>query len=117
VSTIFRTIIVDDERPALKMLELLLSQYSRIEIVATFTDITLALENIVNKNIDLVFLDIDMPKINGIEAAKKIMEMDSTIDIVFVTAYQHFALEAFEIKVLYLTLPSYISSVINFLMI
>ncbi|CUH97522.1 hypothetical protein P22_3653 [Propionispora sp. 2/2-37] len=93
-----RTILVDDEKPALKALEHLLKPYSDLEIVGMFTDINHALDLIRNDTIQLLFLDIDMPKFNGIEAAKKIFSNHANIGIIFVTAYSHFAVEAFELN-------------------
>jgi DNA-binding NarL/FixJ family response regulator len=94
-----RTILVDDERPALNALNHLLKEYPDIEITGAFTRIDQAMELIRNDgSIDLLFLDIDMPKINGIAAAREIQEFQSKIAIVFVTAYQHFAVEAFEVN-------------------
>ena len=93
-----RTVLVDDERPALKALEHLLNHYRDIEIVGAFTDIDQALELVKSDTIHLLFLDIDMPKLNGIAAAKKILANNTNINIIFVTAYSHFAVEAFEVK-------------------
>jgi len=94
-----RTILVDNEKSALKVLEHLLQQYPGIEIVEIFTDASQALELIKKGNIHLVFMDIDMPNLNGIAVAKKIFMISPSIDIVFVTAYSHFAVEAFELNV------------------
>ncbi len=93
-----RTVLIDDEKPALKALERLLSQYPDIEIIGMFTDVNQALELIENNNVHLLFLDIDMPKLNGIEAAKIIYSNKDNIDIIFVTAYSEFAVEAFELN-------------------
>ncbi len=93
-----RTILVDDERPALKAMEYLLSSYPEIEIVGAFIDIDQALAAIESNDIHLVFLDIEMPKLNGIAAARKIFAQQPEIEIVFVTAYNHFAVEAFEVN-------------------
>lgn len=94
-----KTIIVDDERPALKVLEFLLKQYENIEIVEIFTDIHKMFEKIKKDSIDLIFLDIEMPNMNGIEVAERILKIDSHIQIVFVTAYNNYAIEAFEMNV------------------
>ncbi|WP_378954669.1 response regulator [Pelosinus sp. sgz500959] len=95
---ILKTILIDDERPALKVLEHLLKQYNEIQILGSFTNSEEALEMIYNNYIDLVFLDIDMPKTNGIEIAKRIISANLNTNIIFVTAYAHFALEAFEVN-------------------
>lgn len=95
----FRTILVDDERPALNALLHLLKEYPDLEIAGAFTGIDQAMEFIhADGRIDLVFLDIDMPKMNGIDAAREIHTIRNNIEIIFVTAYQHFAVEAFEIN-------------------
>ena len=93
-----RTILIDDEKPALKALAYLLKQYPYIEIIGTFTDIDEALIAVETETVHLLFLDIDMPKSNGIEAAKKILASNSKINIIFVTAYSNFAVEAFELN-------------------
>lgn len=92
-----KTILVDDEKHAIKNLERLLIKYENIEIVEGFTNINEAFEAIKKINIDLVFLDIEMPNMNGIEAAEKIFKINHEVQIVFVTAYNHYAVEAFEV--------------------
>jgi DNA-binding NarL/FixJ family response regulator len=93
-----KTVLIDDERPALKALEYLLKQIPTIEIIGAFTDVDQAMQQIRNDPIDLLFLDIDMPKQNGIATAKKVLAENSAIHIVFVTAYSQFAVEAFEVN-------------------
>lgn len=97
---VLRTILVDDERPALKILARFLKEYPNIEIVGAYTDFSEALEQIGAHDIQLVFLDIDMPNLNGIEAARKIAAINDNTDIVFITAYDEFALAAFEMNTL-----------------
>lgn len=94
-----RTILVDNEKSALMVLEHLLQQYPDIKIVEIFTDVSQALELIKKGNIHLLFMDIDMPNLNGIAVAKEIFMISPSIDIVFITAYSHFAVEAFELNV------------------
>lgn len=93
-----KTIIIDDERPAINNLERFLQAYDQIEVVASYKDVTKAIKEVHNYNVNLVFLDVDMPKMNGIEAAEKILQIDSNIDIVFVTAYNDYAVDAFEVE-------------------
>lgn len=93
-----RTILIDDERPALNNLERLLKDYNQIEIVGAYTDVTKVFEKIKKEKVHLIFLDIEMPKMKGIEAAEKILEIDSNVQIVFVTAYNDYAVDAFEVE-------------------
>jgi two-component SAPR family response regulator len=98
VNILIRAILIDDERPALNNLERLLKGYNQIEVVGLYTDVTKAFEEIKKKKVNLIFLDIEMPKIKGIEAAKKILVIDSNVQIVFVTAYNDYAVDAFEVE-------------------
>lgn len=47
---------------------------------------------------DAVFLDIDMPILNGLNLAREIMNIDSTISIIFITGFNHYAVQAFEVN-------------------
>ncbi|MCT4543878.1 MAG: response regulator [Vallitalea sp.] len=93
-----KTILIDDERPALNNLERLLKGYDQIEIIGAYTDVTKVFEKIKKEKVHMFFLDIDMPKMKGIDAAKKILEIDSNVQIVFVTAYNDYAVDAFEVE-------------------
>lgn len=95
-----QAVLVDDEKPALKSLERLLKRYPEIEIAGMFTDAEQAVALVKGGNIDVLFLDINMPGINGIMAAREIFSYDENIAIVFVTAHAQFAVEAFELNVL-----------------
>ncbi len=87
--------IIDDERPALQELEYLLGGYPDIEVTRVFEDPLNALGEIEADKPDVVFLDIDMPHMNGIELGIKIQALRAGIIIVFVTAYSEYSLEAF----------------------
>lgn len=93
-----RAIIIDDEQPALDLLEKLLVRIGNVEIVRTFTKLDDAITLLSQERINVVFLDIEMPGMNGIEAAEHMMTIDPVIDVVFVTAYNHYAVEAFELN-------------------
>lgn len=90
-----RAILVDDEQPALEELEFLLKDYP-VEIAAMIQDARTTLSQIGRLKPDVVFLDIDMPGANGLELALKIQELYTGINIIFVTAYSEYALEAFK---------------------
>lgn len=94
-----RTIIVDDEKLSIEYLEHLLKDVNGVEIVGKYTDGHVVLEEFERKSPELVFLDISMPGVSGIEIAKKIKSILPECKIVFVTAYKQYALKAFEIGV------------------
>jgi two-component SAPR family response regulator len=106
VIEMLKAIIVDDEWFSIERLSKLLKKTGKCEVCKTFLEPMEVLENISELNIDVVFLDIDMPEINGIQLSEKLMERDSKINIVFVTAYDEYAVEAFELNALdYLLKP------------
>jgi len=90
------TVIVDDERPLCDEMEYLLQSYPNVEVVSSFCDSHEALDYLTKNHCDLLFCDIDMPQMSGIELAECLGEMDKKILIVFVTAYDEYARDAFD---------------------
>lgn len=91
-----RVFLIDDEQPCLDELSWQLSQYPDIEIAGTFTHPLKAAQAIENDRPDAVFLDIDMPHMSGLELAQKIQEKYTGVIILFVTAYEKYALDAYQ---------------------
>ncbi|WP_312429998.1 response regulator [Lacrimispora sp.] len=94
----FNAIIIDDEKPALDVLKLLLEKTGQICVVGSFMCAADALAEMQNLRPDVAFLDIEMPDISGLELAEKIIDWGLDIEIVFVTAYDKYALEAFRVN-------------------
>lgn len=94
-----RTIIVDDEPLAVERLEILCNKQPGIEIVGTASDGVAALRLAQQLSPDLMFLDIGMPKMDGINAARALGLMDRKPAIILVTAYDNFAVEAFDLDI------------------
>ncbi|PRP98335.1 LytR/AlgR family response regulator transcription factor [Enhygromyxa salina] len=90
-----RTLLVDDEPLALSSLRAVLSHDPELEVVGECTDGPAALSAIAALRPDLVFLDIEMPGMDGLEVARRIAGESPPV-VVFVTAYDDFALDAFE---------------------
>jgi two-component system LytT family response regulator len=98
-----KTLIIDDERLARQELKKLLQKYPEIEILDECSNAVEALEKIPALNPDLIFLDIQMPEINGFQLLEKLEDVPR---VVFVTAYDEYALKAFEFNALdYLLKP------------
>ena len=101
-----KAVLVDDEMPALRVLEILLKNYDAISVVGSYINPKEAIEKIGQLKPDAVFLDISMPQLHGLDAASLILEVSPETDIVFVTAFDKYAVEAFEIHALdYLLKP------------
>lgn len=91
-----RAIIVDDEQPARDELRYLLSPYEDIEIVGEAERASTALDLIRKTEPDLVFLDIQMPGKSGFDIASELSDLPQPPIFVFATAYDNYAVEAFE---------------------
>lgn len=100
-----KAIIVDDEKNALEVLEWLLATYCpEVELIGIFQSGEEVLEAISNLMPDVLFLDVEMPKMNGLELIEKLPNRD--FDLVFTTAYDQFAIKAFKLAALnYLLKP------------
>ncbi len=91
-----RTLIVDDEALARERLRQLLAEQPEIELVGECADGREAVDTIQKQSPDLIFLDIQMPELNGFEVLEAISAEPMPV-IVFVTAHDKFALRAFEV--------------------
>lgn len=87
-------IIIDDEPDAINLLEDLLKDFDEIKITATADNVNTAFEVIKDQTPDLVFLDIQMPEQNGFELIKKLKTENLNHAIIFVTAYDQYAIQA-----------------------
>ena len=93
---LIKSIIIDDEPKACKLLQLLLEEIDpTIEVVKTFTDPEIALEQINSLDVDLIFLDIEMPAMSGFDFIHKLGDTNHLV--VFVTGYNKYAIRAMKI--------------------
>jgi len=91
-----RCIIVDDEQPAIDELAYILSKIEDVEVVASSNSASKALKEIRTKKPDLVFLDIQMPVQNGFHVAHRVAAFDKPPVIIFATAFDQYAVCAFD---------------------
>ncbi|SJZ76452.1 DNA-binding response regulator, LytR/AlgR family [Chitinophaga eiseniae] len=98
-----KCLITDDEPLAIALLQNHISQLSTLEIVGTCSNALQAAQELRTKQVDLLFLDIKMPQITGIEFLKTLRQPPA---VIFTTAYREYALEGYELDVVdYLLKP------------
>lgn len=93
-----KALIVDDEYPARKELRFLLNKFDSIEVVGEATNAQEALTLIKALDYSILFMDIEMPGMNGLEVGAKVQEMPNPPHVIFVTAYDEYAVKAFEVN-------------------
>ncbi|KUJ60789.1 two-component system response regulator [Flavobacteriaceae bacterium CRH] len=97
--TILKCIAVDDEPLALKLVQTFIEQTPFLELTASCDNAVEALTLIREKQPDVVFLDINMPNLTGMELARLLQEQPGPIPkIVFTTAYNHYAIEGYRVN-------------------
>lgn len=101
-----KVILVDDEPIALEVLGSILSTYEDINILGSYIDPIVALKELKELQPDVIFLDIEMGATNGLEMAQLFLEQHNSVEIVFITAYSQYAVDAFEVNAMdYLLKP------------
>ncbi len=98
-----KCIVVDDEPLAIRVIESHIEKINDIELVAKCSNAIEALDILKNNKIDLIFLDIQMPELTGLEFLNTLQNPPT---IIFTTAYRNYAIDAFELDILdYLLKP------------
>ena len=98
-----RSLIIDDEPLAIKVIENYLKEFDGILVVETFTNALDALNFLKNEKVDLIFLDINMPILDGLSFIRVLEERP---EIIITSAHEEFAVETYELEVLdYLVKP------------
>jgi len=103
-----KAILVDDEQLALDFLEHQLEKVGGVEIVGKYNNLKFYYDGnqALLDAIDVIFLDIEMPEMSGLELAERFLESNPTLSVVFVTAYNEYAVQAFTLNALdYLQKP------------
>jgi DNA-binding LytR/AlgR family response regulator len=90
-----KAIAVDDEPPALEILENYCRRTEKVELMKAFTGTSRALEYLEQFSADLIFLDINMPSISGLDFAKRIPQQSM---VIFTTSYTEYAVESYSLN-------------------
>jgi two-component system response regulator LytT len=93
-----KALVVDDEQLAREELCFLLAQVEGVEVVGQAGNGIEAIGLIEDLSPDVIFLDVQMPGMNGFEVARQMLGRDSAAEIVFVTAYDQYAIEGFQVN-------------------
>ena len=93
-----RALVVDDEAPARGELRYLLAAHPEVEVVGEAATAHEALELAASVRYDVVFLDIEMPGMTGLEAARLVLDRRERPAVVFVTAHERYAVDAFSVE-------------------
>ena len=93
-----KAVLVDDEQLARDELGYLLGQVGGVEVVGQAGNGIEALSTIDKLQPDVVFLDVQMPGLTGFEVARRMLDIRAPSHIIFVTAYDQHAIEAFEVN-------------------
>lgn len=103
MSTVLHAVAIDDEPLALQLLQQYAQKLEWLQIDAIFSDAMEAKEYLDKKSIDLLFLDIQMPDVDGVTLYK---ELNEKPEVIFTTAYSHYAVEGFNLNAVdYLVKP------------
>lgn len=94
---VMRVLLIDDEEMALEVLERMLNKIEGVQILGKYTNPGKALERLKEERADAVFLDLEMGSWHGMQFAQELLCMDVSPEIIFVTAYSQYAVEAFEV--------------------
>ena len=89
-----KCIVIDDEQPAIDIMKHYISKTPELDLVGTFNNPLVGMQEIKKKNADLVFLDIQMEEMTGLEVMNIINE---NVKVILCTAYPQFALEGFDL--------------------
>jgi len=96
----WKVIIVEDETPILDLHARLLESYGPFQIVGRFESPFEALQEIPKLKLDALILDIEMPRMTGLQLAQHLVESGIDLPVIFSTAHQQYAVEAFRVQAL-----------------
>ena len=97
--TEIKTVLIDSDQPSLIRLQELLAKFNGIEILGTFENSNEGLDFILENEPDIVFIQIEMPNLSGLDVADEISKRETDIKIILVSNHSHYAIKALRISV------------------
>lgn len=94
----FKVLLADDHQDSLEVVEAFIKEHPNFEVIATCNDGEELVSKIAIYKPDIVITDVKMPKLNGVEAIKKAMQFNENVKVIFVTGFDEFAVEAFNLE-------------------
>jgi DNA-binding NarL/FixJ family response regulator len=94
-----KTVIIDSDASSLKRLKNLLKKFIEVEILETFEDSQQGLSFILENELELAFVQIEMPKLSGLEIAEEISKQETDVKIVLVSQHSHYAIKALKVAI------------------
>ncbi|UKS25928.1 response regulator [Paenibacillus sp. HWE-109] len=93
-----KVVIIDDEKAMHLILRRMLAKVNEVEIVGTFQETSTAFSYVNNHEVDLICIDISMPRESGLDFAKRLRANGHLMRLIFVTSYTEFASSAFDVN-------------------
>lgn len=113
-NTIIKTVLIDDEARAINRMKLLLSHFEQLQVIEHFTDSEAGLKYVLKEEPQLVFVDIEMPELSGLEFASEVQKNLFDTKVVIVSSHEHYAIQAIKSQVFdYLLKPVSIDDLKN----
>ncbi|MDP5093761.1 MAG: response regulator transcription factor [Polaribacter sp.] len=107
-----KTVIIDSDESSLTRLETLLTKFHEVEVLGTFVNPIDGLDFILKNEIDVAFVQIEMPSLSGLELAEEISKREAKVKIIFISDHTHYAIKAIKVSVFdYLLKPISIDEV------
>jgi DNA-binding NarL/FixJ family response regulator len=92
-----KVVIIDDEKAMHLIMTSILKKIDKVEVVGTFQETKTAFEFLQANEVDIAFIDINMPRESGLDFAKRLRELYINMKLVFVTSHKEYALAAFDV--------------------
>lgn len=94
-----KTVLIDSKKTDLQRLESLLDKFKEVEVEAVFEDSNKGLDFILNNDIDLAFVQIEMPDLSGLEIAEDVSKRGLDVKIILISDHSHYAIKAIKCDV------------------